>query len=45
MKDKNRTISLIGAVEPQKKKHVLEAERARRMLAYNHAAKRLIHGT
>lgn len=45
MKDKNKAISFIGAVEPQKKKRVLEAERARRMHAYSYAAKRLIHGT
>lgn len=45
MKDKNKAISLIGAVEPQEKKRVLEAGRARRMHAYNRAVKRLIHGT
>lgn len=43
MKEENKEITLIGTVEPRKKEYVFEADRARRMHAYNHAIKRLVH--
>lgn len=42
MDNRMKTISLTAKVELQKKKDIFEAERTRRMLAYNHAMKRLV---
>lgn len=42
MDNRMKTITLTGKVELQKKKNIFEEERARRMLAYNHAMKRLV---
>lgn len=42
MDNRMKTITLTGKVEFQRKKDIFEAERNRRMLAYNHAMKRLV---
>lgn len=42
MDNEKKTIVLTGKMELQRNKNIFEAERSRRMLAYNHAMKRLV---